>query len=239
MSSLHISLDDTKGIFKALLSEEYKSIFETRTLSFLQKLHLKYGSEFTLYCSYRDWSYQLSDVSDRYREEFESENTWLHFGFHCFDERAQLKNVELHQFISQFSLFEKQIERIVGQKDCATILRLHGFQGNKEILSFLKEKGVTIFLSSDDERQNYYLDENQNYILQNDRRFYDKDMNIEFVRSCVRLENANTIIEDLNFRKQRNDNLIPVYTHEWQMDNQEVRERLELCCEWGVEKSDN
>ena len=46
MYNLHISLDDTKGIFKALSSGTFQSIFDTRTLNFLRRMHQLYGTKF-------------------------------------------------------------------------------------------------------------------------------------------------------------------------------------------------
>ena len=237
MSKLHVSLDDTKGIFKAIRDGEKKSIFETRTLSFLQELHLKYDTEFTLYCTYADADYQLEDVTEIYRDEFMKHSKWLHFGFHCFRESDEISKQDLDQFVSNFTKFEEQIRRVTGQEEIGSILRLHGFQGNKMICSFLKEIGVQILLASDDERRNYFLDERQNHLLQTQRRVYDESLNIEFVKSCIRLEDAEDIMQDLIFRKREEDAIIPVFTHEWQMDYSEIRDKLEACCKWGAENN--
>lgn len=237
MSKLHVSLDDTKGIFKAISEGKLKSIFETRTLSFLQKLHLKYGTEFTLYCTYADSIYKLENVTEIYRKEFIEHSHWLHFGFHCFRESDEISKQDLNQFVLNFNQFQKQMWRITGQETNCSILRLHGFQGSKMICSFLKERGVQIFLGSDDDRQNYYLDEGQNESLKIKRRLYDGNLNIEFVKSCNRLEVAEDIMRELTFRKNEDDVLIPIFTHEWQMDNSEIREKLENCCKWGAENN--
>lgn len=70
MRQMYISLDDVKGIFKALISEKYNSIFETRTLNFLRAMHELYGVEVYLFCTYKDGKFSLENVSDRYMEEF-------------------------------------------------------------------------------------------------------------------------------------------------------------------------
>ena len=51
MGRLHISLDDVKGIFKVLAEDSMDSIFETRTLAFLNKMHELYGMQIGLFCT--------------------------------------------------------------------------------------------------------------------------------------------------------------------------------------------
>ena len=57
MGRLHISLDDVKGIFKVLAEDSMDSIFETRTLAFLNKMHELYGMQIGLFCTYQDGNF--------------------------------------------------------------------------------------------------------------------------------------------------------------------------------------
>ena len=228
MSRLHISLYDNKGIFKVLSLGKVNSIFETRTLYFLKKMHEEYGSVFDLYCTYSDGEYNLGKVPDCYMNEFMENASWLRFGFHCYNEREENKE-DISDFKVHYEKFNIEIERVTGQ-----IIRIHGFKGNKEICDFLRKSGVKTLLASDDSRMNYYLDEVRNGKLLKERHLYDDVLGIEFVTSCVRLENAKDIIYEINKRYDMGDLLIPVFTHEWQMDREDIRNKLELCCKWGM-----
>lgn len=65
MGRLHISLDDVKGIFKVLAEDSMDSIFETRTLAFLNKMHELYGMQIGLFCTYQDGNFSLEKVSEK------------------------------------------------------------------------------------------------------------------------------------------------------------------------------
>ncbi len=239
MKILHISLDDTKGIFKAVCSNKMDSIFETRTLSFLKEMHIKYDAVFTLFCTYSDGAYEMSKVSDAYINEFKENSGWLRFGFHCYREDYEYIADSAEEFMKYYEMFQAQTARITGQAEPVKILRLHGFQGSLEMCRFLKEKGTAALLAADDGRNSYYLNEKENEDLRNLNYFYDKMTGLEFVKSCTRLENSTDVIQELDERKKGGGNLIPVFTHEWQMDRADIREKFELCCKWGVENCGN
>lgn len=233
MYSLHISLDDTKGIFKVLSKGVLKSIFDTRTLGFLRSMHQLYGVKFFLFCTCVDGAFSLSKVPETYRDEFVENASWLMFGFHCYSEDICYQTVSSRTFLEHFDYFQKQIQRITGQEEQLDTLRIHGFQGNKEICKELRNKGVKTLLSSDDERNSYYLDEKSMKRLNEMETWYDDYLDIRFVKSCIRLEKNESICKELDKKLAYGNELISVFTHEWQMDKEEIRNRIEVCCKWG------
>lgn len=230
MSKVCISLDDVKGIFKVLIKEKVDSVFQTRTLAFLKEMHNRYGTSFELYCTYRQDNYSLSDMSDRYREEFQNNHTWLKFGFHCIEESDDYSNIDCNKFEPIFNDFLKDINRATGQQKCLSRLRLHGFKGSRDICRVLHRYGVTTLFASDDIRDNYYLNDEANKQLLENGKYYEKEESLEFISSCVRLENSPDIEEQILRKIEEKINLISVFTHEWQMDSEIVRKRMEKCC---------
>lgn len=152
MGRLHISLDDVKGIFKVLAEDSMDSIFETRTLAFLNKMHELYGMQIGLFCTYQDGNFSLEKVSEKYVDEFRRNQNWLTFGFHCYDENLTYDRDNLNDFQRHFDRFQKQIRRITGQKNTVDALRLHSFGGSLENCRFLREKGVKTLFTADDDR---------------------------------------------------------------------------------------
>ncbi len=68
--------------------------------------------------------------------------------------------------------------------------------------------------------------------------YYDKKEDLMFIRSCTRLEKSTDIISEIeNYKKHIGWNDIR-FTHEWQMDRNDVRKQLEACCRWDGEMSD-
>lgn len=231
MRQMYISLDDVKGIFKALISEKYNSIFETRTLNFLRAMHELYGVEVYLFCTYKDGKFSLENVSDRYMEEFRKNLYWLKFGFHCYQEKSLYSKSDEVDFLYYFDRFYEQIRRITGQEKVVDALRIHGFWGNETICKYLRENGVTSLFTADDDRKSYYLNQEAEEILRNKGIFYDVKQDLKFIRSVTRLENSVDIIAEVKGKQNAGWSTISLFTHEWLMDNEEVRKKFELCCQ--------
>ncbi len=238
MCVIHFSLDDVKGIFKYLISNRPRSIFETRTLNFLDRMHEIYGISVDMYCTYQHLGYSLNDVPDIYRNQFE-ENKWLRFGYHCLDETIDINENEL-VFIKSYSQFQKILFSVIGQNKIINSLRLHRFAGNKDICMYLKQSGVNCLLTADDGRDSYYLNKFENAILADSYQYYDKETDISFVRSCTRLENFkredfSDLEKEVYLYLDKKCDIIPVFSHEYLLDRVEVRNRFERCCQLSLE----
>ena len=230
MSQIHVSIDDVKGIFKALIKEEPDSIFDTRTLGFLRYLHENYDVCFDLFCTFMHEGYSLVEVPDKYKYEFAKNVEWLRFGFHCYDESDDYSLVNEERFRSCFNEFAEEIKRVTGQSVCPPMLRIHGFSASIDICKVLKESGVDILLASDDNRCDYYLSDEENRRIHTDLQYYDGRLGMKFYRSCTRLENTDNIDLEVEKYRRLNVDIIPIFTHEWIMDDPIVRERMETVC---------
>lgn len=233
MCRVHISLDDVKGIFKALSAETYDSIFDARTLKYLKSMHDLYGVEIHLFCTYRDEKYSIENVPDRYVHEFRKNLDWLKFGFHCYEEKSVYNEKDIIDFKYYFNKFQKQIKRITAQQESVTELRIHGFWGNKEIVRYLQKNGVTTLFTADDDRSSYYLDYSAEEILKTKGTYFDSQTRIKFVRSITRMENATDIVAEIQDKMELGWDTIAIFTHEWQMDCEDVRRKFEKCCALG------
>lgn len=238
MCKLHFSLDDVKGVFKALIEENPDSIFETRTLGFLEKMHELYNIDIDLYCTYQDRWYCLEDVPDRYRDEFQN-NNWLHFGYHCHDENLHIADYA-YSFGEKYRCFENALFNVTGQEKCGPVLRLHGFEGPQEVCMFLKKAGIDYLLGADVYRNCYYLNEDIMKLLQNNLSYFDRNTGLNFVRSCTILENVkemkfSELEKEIGLYLDMQCSIIPIFTHEWQLDRVEVRKLFERCCIMSIE----
>ncbi len=227
---IHISLDDTKGIFKYLAgNSSSNSIFETRTLRYLKELHEEFGAEFTLLCMCRSKAFSLNQVSERWKEEFAANKSWLHWGFHAYDEDTDYSSASAIQIRNEYQETMAELERITGITEFADVIRLHKFAGNLKCCQMLHELGINGLLTSDDNRKNYYLDEEAESMLNREGRYYDVVNNLYFYKSMTRLEHCPNVINEINEVKIKGWQRIEIFTHEWQLDNDVVREQLRLC----------
>ena len=79
------SIDDSINIFKDIYKNNYDSIFENEELRWLKSLHEKTDGVITLYVFYEDGDFNLSNMSNKYYEEFNENSNWLRFGFHSLN----------------------------------------------------------------------------------------------------------------------------------------------------------
>lgn len=233
MSRISISLDDVKGIFKVLQSGNVKSIFETRTLGFLREMHERYGCCFEMYCSYKAGDYCMDNLGNKFSLEFQENAAWLKWGFHCYDEEDVYGEKSGQSLEEILNIFSDCLEKCTAQKNFTNTLRIHRFEGRKEQCEFLWKKGVKYLFTSDDNRDNYYLDDSERKILEKEKILFDVTSGLTFIKSCIRLENINDfgdLEKDIKDRAELEHEIIPIFTHEWKMDDENVRRLFEQCC---------
>lgn len=177
-------------------------------------------------------NFSLEQVSDCYRAEFMDNQNWLHFGFHAWDENSDYGKASGRQIAKDYQVTMSQIGRITGITQFSNTIRLHKFAGSREACRALKEKGIRCLLTADDERNSYYLNQKETECVNRDGTYFEESEGMLFCRSLMRLEKNANPISDMQKCFDKGERIISVFTHEWQMDNEEVRAKLQECCEW-------
>lgn len=233
MPRVQISFDDVKGFFKYLVAHpDVESIFHTRFLGLLGELHEEYGTEFTLFCMCNSGEFSLHQVPDKYRGEFMAHADWLHLGFHAWDENSDYQNATKEQMIAEYEETMRELTRITGINIFSDLIRLHGFSGSREACRALKTKGVNKLLTADDGRVSYYLTEEECEEVCRKGGLKELSEGMEFYPSVQRLELCENPVQQLDMALEKGWQIISVFTHEWQMDEPCVQERLRECCRW-------
>ena len=232
---IHFSVDDTIAVFQDLEEnkEDYSSIFENPMLNFFEKCHEKYGAKFSLYCYYESEDFNLSMVTNRYRNEFLNNSDWLRFGFH-YKNGEEPDEISAETIIAAYQQLTKELLRITGSVD--TTIRLSYFKGSYEVVSALKEEGVDCLLTADDDRQSYYFDSKVNTYIDLNDSYYDSSNGMNFVSTDLRLDNIRKIMlypELIKISMDNNQNkIIAVFTHEWLMD-ENMYDKIEFMCKFA------
>ena len=235
---INISFDDTIQIFKDLNenSEVYDSIFENDILNYLKELHELYGTTYTFYCMYEDNDgFTLEEVTSKYSNEFHLNSDWIKFGFHSLNGNKNYADTDGAMASKDYKLVINELIRITGsESSIEKIIRLHNYAGNFESIMSLNEdeNGIIGLLTADDDRDSYYLDSTKSSELRlNGREVID---DLLFIPTDIRLESID------NFEKIDNeflngvDSEIIVFTHEWLLEDKEIRKKLEYICESAV-----
>lgn len=232
----NLSFDDTIIIFEDIYENDYNSIFDNQTLNWYRQLHRDYGVVISCYVYYEDGEFNLSQVPDKYKDEFVKNSSWLRFGFHTLNGETDYKRGKItDDYIKTIN----QLERIVGKQSIDNVIRLQMFQGSYKAikeLSQLEDEPVKGLLTADDKRQSYYLNkDNSKYIYCHDE-YYDSDANIHFFSTDFRtedVENINSKLRELStdsWNNQTGD--LVIFSHEWAL-SMENKEKIEKMCRYA------
>lgn len=213
----HVSIDDVTQCFQNLTKDSalYNSLFDEPFFSFLRELHDDYGCSFTCYIFEQDGDFDVSQIPNKYSDEFKRNSQWLKFGYHGLRPSSHIpNNVSYKQFTESFLRLNRELSRFASDSSRAYVLRLDYFYATNGEVSFLKNHGVRTLLSADDNRRSYYLPyRNNERLLHINSIHYN---GLKYLRTNIRIE--NTDVPYLNILKNRNRDTLVVFTHEWKLD---------------------
>ncbi|MEH7236375.1 hypothetical protein [Bacillus sp. JJ1562] len=82
---MHLSTDDVIEMLKELSTGNYNSVWDHPIFGFFKAMHDKYGAVFSLYCFNKDGSWNLSQMTTKFKDEFRKASSWFRFGFHAYE----------------------------------------------------------------------------------------------------------------------------------------------------------
>lgn len=234
-----LSFDDSILIFKDIADKNPKSIFENSTLNWYKVLHDKYGVVITCYVYYEDGEFNLTQVPEKYHDEFVENSSWLRFGFHTINGST---NYQTGEIVSDYQKTINELIRIIGAESIDNVLRLQMFQGSYDEVKKLKlldNEPIVGLLTADDKRQSYYLDGSKNAYIYSHDEYYDSDLNLYLFSTDFRteyVENIGSKLKELSMDSWNNQTGdLVVFSHEWALsvDN---KEKIERVCQYAKEK---
>lgn len=234
----HLSFDDTISVFEDLSDNDYNSIFDSSIMGWYKELHEKYGVVISCYVYYEDDEFNLKQVPEKYKNEFEENAGWLRFGFHSRNESTDYYSGEIK---TDYTLTITELKRIVGQDAIDNFIRIHMYQGSydgiKE-LALLSDEPIVGLLTADDSRVSYYLNAEQNSYIYCHDELFDSETRIWFASTDFRTEYIDSVeskIKELDsdsWNNQLGD--LVVFTHEWAL-NLDNMGRIERVCQYAME----
>lgn len=225
----HLSVDDTIWLFYGLRDWDYESVYEQPVLGLFRQLHETYGVSVSFYCFMRqDWMC-LKDVPGKYREELERNGDWCRFGFHAIDENADYSRTGPEQAAEDYQAVTAELRRIAGSA-LDELPRIHKYAASQDSLLAMKEYGLRGVLCPEEGWKDSYGLTGEHRLLLNTAGFYSDPMNgLTYLATDIRLEETASVAEKISQLRDRKH--IEVFTHEWALERDHVREKLTLCCE--------
>lgn len=249
---VHYSIDDYIDAFLDLAEHTYDSLWQQPTFGRLKELHERYGMSFSGYAFYRTERGCLSQVPDRYEEEFRQAADWLKFGFHGteYDTNYGSKKFPSPDAIDDYERAKEDYEEIItellritgGEASIDRCPRIHYYAGTVEDCRGFRDAkcGITGLISAEDDRECYYLDADAHRTLREKNYFYDEGLALDVYRTSIRLENVKDLQElEALLRAVPTDKPLLIFTHERFLQEEEMWEKLTLCGEYRGVLSEN
>lgn len=202
-------------------------------------MHDQFGLKITCYVFYEKDGFSLNQCSDKYKNEFVANSSWLKFAFHSLN-GSTIYNGTKNTLVEDYKMTTDELIRIVGPETIDPVIRLASFQGDNDsirILSELEGVPITGLLTADDLRNSYGLSSTENeYLYSHDLMekdslvYYSTDLRIEFI------EDVDMKINELETSSAWNNqtNYLVVFTHEWELSEERVITNISRLAEWAA-----
>jgi len=139
-------VDDNIRFLENLTKNRPASIFDDPYLKAHKELHDKYGLkvQFNLFYQTIDKTWDLSMMTDEYKDEFLANKDWIRFGFHARHELPDWPyiNATYDEVWKDYSDIEKEIVRFAGREMITRSAITHWVAMTKEGMQALVDKGV-------------------------------------------------------------------------------------------------
>lgn len=138
-------VDDNSFFTRDIHQKGYKSIFDSPYLGMFRDFHEKYGVKVVLNLFYTtpEEDFNLSQLSDRYKSEWQDNAHWLKLAFHArneFPDHPYLVGTP-EQLRQDIDLIEGEIKRFAGEEVYTRTALLHWGSIRPESIRVLVEKG--------------------------------------------------------------------------------------------------
>ena len=212
------SLDDNIWFLQNLNENKdvYKSMFEDPYLALLKSIHDKHGSKFHINIYYetpRHGGFNLSQMTDKYKEEFKANSDWMRLSFHANADKPDRPYIyaTYEQAYFEMERVHKEILRFAGEEAFAkTVTTVHWGDCSKEAAKAFRDLGVKAFVSSynwDNDSMidiRMYCDAEQCAIIDKYGYYYDKEMDIYHFRYRGGIQHGDINTFRANFDNQKN-----------------------------------
>ena len=173
------TVDDNIRFLKEINESGYGSIFDHPYLQMYKRLHEKYGLRVQLNLFYQCPGFDLSQMTDRYRDEWAANTDWLRLSFHSRLENPRpYENAGYDEVFSDCQSVHREILRFAGEGSLAATTTVHFCLATGEGIAALWDNGVRGLLGLYGENQQ-------------PNRSYQST-----VEECARLRAGETVMTD-------------------------------------------
>ena len=247
-----LSIDDNIWFLRDLHKDNPASLFDNTYLAFLKNVHETYGTKIHLNLFYQTEGFNLSELTDKYKSEWEANANWLRLSFHALGEFPDKPyiNAGYDKVKQDCTLVDDQIKRFAGKASMGPFTTIHWGEATREGVRAVKDLGYHGLLG-------YFGLYNEipgvSYYLQGDKRervkkrfvWKDDETDMVFVRTSIVIdrEKIDTIIPLLDgYKTSKNmppylDFLVheQYYYPDYFNYQPDYREKIMTALQWAVD----
>ena len=143
MKTFTFTVDDNIRVLRELTETPRESLFDHPYLALYRRLHETYNLKIQLNLFFKDASFTVSDMTDRYKSEWENAADWLKLSFHSLAETV--KPYEFSDYDEVYrdgSAVHREILRFAGKKSLAKTTTVHYCLATEDGVRALKKLNI-------------------------------------------------------------------------------------------------
>lgn len=217
MKRFCFTVDDNIIVLGELTHGNYKNIFDHPYLGLYKKLHDKYDLKIQLNLFYEADGFDLSQMTDRYRDEWMANADWLKMSFHSRKEvRKPYEHSGYDEVFDDCQAVHREILRFASESSLAKTTTIHYCLATEEGEKALGDLGIKgllgLYGSADNPQRSYCSDEEECAALRDGRTVVRDGIayaGIDVVLNCFSKEENIARLSALTNRE-----LVKVMIHE-------------------------
>lgn len=250
-----ISVDDNIWFLRDLAknSNIYKSIFDNPYMKVYKDVHDKYGTKFHFNLFYQTEGFNLSQMTDKYKKEWQANADWIRLTFHALQEFPDkpYENSSYEEMKRDYLLVTNEIIRFAGEELLSPITTTHWGSATLEgarALRSLGIKGLVGYFKFDNEGKpfvSYYAGKDVVNHLSKRDCWKDNEEDIMFIRhdivlNALKLEEVVPYLENIK-KDPHQSGIMEMLIHEqyfydyYQAYIPEFKEILMTAAKWATE----
>ncbi len=245
------SVDDNILFLKDLAETPHRSIFDHWYMAFWLRMHRRYGVKVHFNIYFRTEGFDLTQMPDRYRTEWQRNADWIRLTFHGLQDEPPRPYIDAsyEKMKRDFLLVTNEIKRFAGQELLSPFTTIHWGEAPVNACRALRDNGIRglvgyFELDPGTGRPivSYYLDKEKVLHLNGRDCWYDADEGLLFVKhdlvvNAVPLKSIAPHLESVASDPHRSE-VMEVMVHEQYFRPElgyfqpDIEERVAASLEW-------
>ena len=246
------STDDNILFLKnlAVNAPRYRSIFDNEYLAFWKEMHEKYGTKLHFNIYYQTEGFNLSQMPEKYKSEWQESSDWIRLTFHALQDEPDKPYIKASyaEMDRDYKLITREIERFAGKELLSPFTTVHWGETTSEGCRALRDNGIKglvgVFTFDENRKPSiaYYLDEERTRYLSGHDYWKDTKMGMFFIKhdlviNNVEIRNIPQTLDSIASNPNRSE-VMEVIIHEQYFEpsfshyEPDARERVIATIEW-------